>query len=73
MYCLYTRPALCCSGYIEVKWHKVMKDSEAAIDTDGDGKVTTSDIAEWGNRLLTVAFQKRLETAFSRKRVFRGA
>ena len=43
-----------CSGYIEVKWHKVIKDSEAAIDTDGDGKITTSDVAEWGKRLFKV-------------------
>ena len=24
------------------------------MDTDGDGKVTSSDVAEWGKRLLTV-------------------
>jgi hypothetical protein len=34
-------------GYIEVKWGKVIGDVEKKLDTDGDGKVTSSDVKNY--------------------------
>ncbi|OQS04845.1 hypothetical protein THRCLA_02947 [Thraustotheca clavata] len=42
-------------GYININWSKVEKDAIAAVDPDGDGKITPKDFKIWWKRFLEFA------------------
>ncbi|KDO32851.1 hypothetical protein SPRG_02543 [Saprolegnia parasitica CBS 223.65] len=42
-------------GYININWGKVEKDAIAAVDPDGDGKITQKDFKIWWKRFLEFA------------------
>ncbi|OQR99017.1 hypothetical protein ACHHYP_07365 [Achlya hypogyna] len=42
-------------GYININWSKVEKDAIAAVDPDGDGKITQKDFKIWWKRFLEFA------------------
>eukprot|EP00357_Protocruzia_adherens_P005777 CAMPEP_0115021946 /NCGR_PEP_ID=MMETSP0216-20121206/31215_1 /TAXON_ID=223996 /ORGANISM="Protocruzia adherens, Strain Boccale" /LENGTH=112 /DNA_ID=CAMNT_0002394451 /DNA_START=38 /DNA_END=372 /DNA_ORIENTATION=+ len=41
------------NGYLNVNWKKMERDAIAAVDVDGDGKITEVDIKHYWGRLVT--------------------
>jgi len=41
-------------GYIEIKWSKAFADGLKAIDTDGDGKITSKDLRVYAKKALHI-------------------
>ncbi|RQM20645.1 hypothetical protein B5M09_000411 [Aphanomyces astaci] len=43
------------AGYIQIDWKKVEKDAIAAVDPNGDGKITPDDFKIWWKKFLALS------------------
>ena len=50
-------------GLVEIKWLEVEKKAMALIDTDGDGKITATDVKRYWKRIIKVLTHQLPSTA----------
>mmetsp|Transcript_33236 Transcript_33236/g.54867 ORF Transcript_33236/g.54867 Transcript_33236/m.54867 type:complete len:125 (+) Transcript_33236:264-638(+) len=53
-----TLQSIAMAGWIEIDWMKIKDDAFAKVDTDGDGKLTTSDVKVYWRKFRTLLTNK---------------